>query len=643
MCWINPAFANTCTWVSTSTKSWSDATAWTLCGSVAPTAADDVVVAGTGTLTIDGTSGAPSLARSVNFTGFTGTVTHASAKQLNIGDGTAGALTLVSGMTYAPDAASLIKFVSTTTGNNITTGTKRIGPVTFDGVGGGWTFQDAFNPVAGTTITLTNGSLDTNGQAVGASSGVMLSSSNSNTRSLTLGATTWSAPNTTATTWDIGTSTGMTLSAAGSTINLANSTSSPTFNGGGLTYGIVTSTVLTTGTFTINGANTFATLTTSSGAGTSGSYRFSANQTVTGTHTANGNSNTNRTFLRSATRATQYQITAATFAFTYLDIQDIAGVDSGGADSRNLSAVTGGAGDGGNNSGWTFSTPKNCYLVTGVSINDTASNYFTTSGGATPISPVIPMIHDTTIVDANSITAGSVTITMLRQRKSGINMTGVTNNPALSWTTNSVEYYGNMLFTAGHTISGTANPVFAANTGVAQSLTTGGNTITWRIGVDKGGTGAAHTLTLADATTSNVANNITSGILTNSTTYSGTAIVQTGGIFRPAADVNMSANHGALSGGSWDSPNYTITLTADTFQWNSSGTCNVKGILGTTTFNVNAGTVTVGTSGLTYTSTPTVTGTGTLTSTGLATFTPTTMSVAAAGGSGLYNRIWGNW
>ena len=628
------------TWITTSVKNFSDDTAWV--EGVAPVAGDDVTMTGTGTCTIDGTSGAPNACRSFVCTLFTGTLTHAADKYLNIGDGTVGHLTIVSGMTYAPASTSYIQFVSTTTGNNLTFGGKTMGKLTFDGVGGGWTFQDNLTTSSGNgAMLLTNGSLDFNGKTVIFGIGGF-TSDNSNTRSLTLGAAAITVSNTTSVgTWNIATTTGMTFSGASSTITFSGTSGGATFNGGGLTYGTLTSTAATTATHTITGANTFATLTTSSGAGATANYRFGANQTVTGTHTANGNSVINRVFLRSQTRATQYSITAATFAYTNIDIQDIAGVDSGGADSRDLSAVTGGAGNGGNNSGWTFSTPKNAYLVTGASIADTASNFFTTSGGATPISPVLPMLHDTMIADANSITAGSLTITMSRQRKPGMNMTGVTNSPIFSFGTANSEYYGDIVFSSGHTISGTANSLLAANTGVAQSMTTAGNTITFRIGVDKGGSSAQHTLTLADATTASNSTTITSGVLTNSTTYSGTSIVNTGGTLRPGANINMSAA-GTMNGtAAIDSPNYTITWTADAFTWGSSGLADVKGLLGLTSVSVTDGTLKVGTSGLAYTSTPTVTGTGTLTSTGVATFTPTTMSVAAAAGGVSYSRIHG--
>ncbi len=146
---------------------WSSGATWV--GGIAPTAADDVDYSTlTGTLTIDGTSVSPNLCRSFTATACIGTLGHASARQLNIGDGTTGHFTLVTGLTYAPSASSLVKFVSTSGGVcQITSSSKRVGSWTFDGVGGSWQLQDALNPVSAAVLTLTNGSLDTNNQTVG--------------------------------------------------------------------------------------------------------------------------------------------------------------------------------------------------------------------------------------------------------------------------------------------------------------------------------------------------------------------------------------------------------------------------------------------------------------------------------------------
>ncbi len=438
--------------INASGGNWSAGGTWV--GGVAPTAADDVVYdALTGTLTIDGTSGSPNLCRSFTATVCTGTLTHGSAKQLNIGDGTTGHFKIVSGLTYAPSAGSLIKFISTSGGVcQITTNAKRVGPFTFDGVGGSWQFQDAVNPVAASTITLTNGALDTNGQAVGATSGVIFSSTNSNTRSLTMGATTWTMPNSTATTWNISTSTGMTLSAASSTINSLITSGTQTFAGGGLTYGTLTITSLTTGIFYITGSNTLGTLTLScggSGMVSSTGFMFGGNQTVTGTLTGNGTTIIRRNFFYSDTMGTPRTITAATVSFTNADFRDIVGA---GAANWNLSGITGGSGDCGGNSGITFNTPKNCYLKTNTFVNFSDSTvWFTASGGSTQIVPSLPMVQDSCFIDGNSTLAAPHTYKSNLCRSPGLDFTGVpliSGFVAVAGVGVDIEYYGGITVVA---------------------------------------------------------------------------------------------------------------------------------------------------------------------------------------------------
>jgi hypothetical protein len=142
------------------THNWSDTAAWV--GGVVPTSADDVrfTTNTTGTLTIDGTSGAPSECLSMVCTSFTGTITHAAGKQLNV----YGTLTFVSGMTYTPSATSLLVFKSTSgTSSSWTSGGKTLGAITVNDGGSGSTLSwvNAALNVAG-LITITAGTMATN-------------------------------------------------------------------------------------------------------------------------------------------------------------------------------------------------------------------------------------------------------------------------------------------------------------------------------------------------------------------------------------------------------------------------------------------------------------------------------------------------
>ena len=195
----------------------------------------------TGNLAVSG-----SLTIASNFTLGT-SMTLSGSSALTIG----GNLTLTSGMTYTYSGA--ITFNATATSKTITTATKSLtSNLTFNGVGGGWTLQDALTTTG--SLTLTNGSLNLGNQTVSVAS---LSSANSNTRVLTLGSGTLTLTGT-GTVWDLSTSASMTLTANTSTIKLTDASgSSKTFAGGSLTYNNLYITGSGSGAYTISGSNTF--------------------------------------------------------------------------------------------------------------------------------------------------------------------------------------------------------------------------------------------------------------------------------------------------------------------------------------------------------------------------------------------------
>lgn len=154
---------------------------------------------------------------------YTGTFTHTASQTITI---TGNLFKLVAGMTYTIGSAttSIVKFASTSGTTAITTGGKTLPQITFDGVGGTFQFQDAFSNNTGGSVTLTNGALDTNSQTVSTGG---LTSTNANTRSITLGTTAWTlTPASGISAWDLTTGTNLTLSAASSTINVVQTNAS---------------------------------------------------------------------------------------------------------------------------------------------------------------------------------------------------------------------------------------------------------------------------------------------------------------------------------------------------------------------------------------------------------------------------------
>ncbi|MFH1782959.1 MAG: hypothetical protein ABH848_05025, partial [Candidatus Omnitrophota bacterium] len=314
-CWVG----GTADWDGTAGSKWAYVTGGTA-GAPVPTSTDNVILdanSGANTVTIAATANCLDLTA----TGFTGTLAGSSA--LNI----YGDLTLDSGMTLT--ASGTWTFASTSAGQTITTDGETVTFVTvFNGVGGEWTLQDAFD-ATGENITLTNGTLDTNGKTVTCAT---FNSSNSNTRTLTLGASTINCND-----WNTSTTTNLTFNVNTSTINVV---TSGWFYGGGLTFNDVNLT--NSGTITMTGANTFANLTRTGTAAKTDELELSANQVVTTTFTANGNSATNRLLVYTNTLGTSYILTAAVVSVSNSDFMDITGA---GAASWDLSAITGGSGN----------------------------------------------------------------------------------------------------------------------------------------------------------------------------------------------------------------------------------------------------------------------------------------------------------
>ncbi len=410
---------------------WSDTATWV--GGVVPTSVDNVFLDSTsGNVTID----VAAVARSLDATGYTGTLTHNSAITLSIGDATAGdgnvALALVAGMTYALGNAttSAISFVSTSaTQQTIFLGGKVLGDVVIDGAGSSYQLSDdytssgSFTYTAGTTFDTTTGNRV------------------------------------------------MTLNGA-----------SPIFTGGAKTYFQLSLTG--SGTPTIVGVNTFTNVTRTGTSVKTGSLNFANDQTVTGTLTINGNSLINRLLVRStdsvgtAALGTVVTLTAAAVSLSNVDFLDITGAGAATWSGTSIGNALG-------NSGITFTTAVTRYAVVAGNWSATAT-WSATSGGGGGSS--VPLSHDTVILNASSA-AGTYTVDMPRLG-AGIDLTGFTRTLAFS-VDNSI--FGSLTLASGMTLSGTGPTTFVGRS--ALTLTSAGKTFTQTITVAMFG----GTLTLQDA------------------------------------------------------------------------------------------------------------------------------------------------
>ena len=476
---------------------WSAGGTWV--GGVAPGTGDDAQLTSTsGNVTIDTTT---CVCRSLDCTGYTGTLTHISTNKLSIGDGTAGAgskaLTLVNGMTYAPAAGAIIDFVSSSaTQQTVDFANKSAGAIRF--TTGSYILARNTN-VAATAVwtvqgaTFNTGNFNLSWQSTGRGSFTITSGT------ATLGSSTIDLANTgtAATFW---TYSGGTLNAGTSTIKSI----AGTFAGGGQTYSTVQHTAASSSgsVAPITGANTFTNLTLKAQASSFGGVSLGANQTVTGTLTLTGNSTTQRLFVCTDTTGTARTITAASITGQYTDFWGITGA---GVGSWDLSAMTGGSGDCGGNTGITFTTPQNNYAV-GVSTTanwSTASIWANSSGGSAS-SGRIPLPQDTAFIDSNSGAGTKITINL--PRVGAVNWNKSNLECAIG---NDVNFCMGLTITSALLLSGSFTAIFIG--GGSQTINTNNTSTPWNMFL-----GAFGTYTLGGAWTSTGTFTISAGTLDTS-------------------------------------------------------------------------------------------------------------------------------
>lgn len=492
-------------WSSAAGGTWS-ATNWAATSGGAtsndnfPLAQDTAVIENTGL----NTSATVTLNATLPFIGTIDMSTRTNAATIAISSGNVvyGDWVTGSGITYSGGVNLTFSGRNTQT---ITSAGKQINNVApiIDSYGGVVQLADAFS--SGSGITVTNGTFTTQGYAVTVPS---LSSSNSNVRAVNLGSSTVTLSSQLTFT----TSTNFSFNAGTSSIVL--SASSPTFDGGGLTfYNVSFTSTSTAAGATITGQNTFQNLTCS--APSSAGLRrdtYAANQTITGTLTVSGATAVRRIFVRSDTLGTPRTLTVNSLSADDCDFRDItiAGTAAGSSPTR--------AGDCGGNNNITFPSPKTVYWNLAGSQVWGATAWATSSGG-TPNINNYPLPQDTAVLDdAGSIT-GTITITGGAYQIGTLDMSGRTSAATVG--INAVTVYGNFLFGSGITTSGTQAITFSGRG--TQTITSAGKSFTNNLTIDSfSGTaqladalalGSARTLSLTSGTFDAVTYNVTTGNL----------------------------------------------------------------------------------------------------------------------------------
>jgi hypothetical protein len=455
-------------WVG-GTAAW-DATAgtkWALTsggagGQAVPTAADDVFFSNlsTGTCTISaGNTGA----RSINCTGFTGTLTQSANITV------AGSVTLVAGMTYTSGL-----FTTTFTGTGtLTTAGKQFSGVAVNGVGITLTLGDALD-TGGKTITVTQGTFTTANFNVTAAD---LVSNNTNIRTINLGSSTLTL-STSGGAIAFNTSTNLTFNAGTSQINLTDNITTLT-GGTGVTFYNVAFTGTAIANLTINGTNTFNNLTVAARAAAGvGNLSIAAGQTINGVFTVQSGATdpARRLFIFSNQITVARTITSASNNLFGVDFRDIT---AAGAASWTDATRTRYWGDCKGNTGITFAAGRSVFWNLAGAQNWSAAGWALTSTG-TPAAVNFPLAQDTaTFTDAGSVT-GTITIDAAFNIGS-IDMSGRASAMTLI-PSNSPNIYGNWTNGPGTTISSSGALTFSGRT--TQTITSAGKTFTGSITID---------------------------------------------------------------------------------------------------------------------------------------------------------------
>ena len=319
-------------WTNGSTDGkWSTDANWS--SGTKPASTDDVIFDGTSTAdcSIDATAVANSVTLS---TGYSGTVT-ANANLTVNGDWSQEAGTFVGGSTTLTingswsrvggtftAGTSTVKMTNTSGTKTVTSGGQSFYNFTMDGVGGTTQFLDTFATPAAGTLTLTNGTLDTNNQAVSIG---LFSSSNSNVRTLTLGssAITMTGTVSTGVVWNFSAHSNLTFNSNTSVITFTGtqSSSNDTLDGSGQTFNNV---IFQGSGQTYTRSGTFNNLTFTGSASKTDTFVFDGSgPTVNGTFTISGAAANQRLFVTSSVLGTPKTVTAAAVVLSNTDFRDI--------------------------------------------------------------------------------------------------------------------------------------------------------------------------------------------------------------------------------------------------------------------------------------------------------------------------------
>jgi hypothetical protein len=261
---------------------------------------------------------------------------------------------------------------------------------------GTWTLSDnLIIPVTTGTFTLTSGTFNTNNKNLYIDS---FNSSNSNTRTLTMGSSEWHLIGT-GTVWTTGTATGLTFNPNTSTIILDDTTATvKTFAGGALTFNDL---VITGGAVTWNNSTSFNNLTIYANS-TTITVSAPTTKTILGNFNVLGSSASAIVTFVSTNPGTQYTFnkTSGTVNVDYVSLTD--SIASGGA-----TFYAGSHSSGSNTTGWLFS-PSSLSPSSSVSGSASPSASNSPSASISPSSSISPSASASLSSSASLSPSGSL-------------------------------------------------------------------------------------------------------------------------------------------------------------------------------------------------------------------------------------------
>ena len=478
-------------WDTTSTTNWS-ALSGGASGASVPTLNDDVFFDTLSnltayTVTISSSAVAVSC-RSLSISGpASGNVTVASNGVFNV----CGSLTIAAtGVTWT--AGNTMQFAATTTGWTITTNGVTVNPVSFTGVGGGWTLGSAFT--TSSNFTFSAGTFSTANFNLTVTNN--FTSTGASARTLNLGSSAISCG-----LWSCLNATNLTLNAGTSTITVTGSA----FNGGGLTY---YNYFKTQNGFNIgDGGNTFnaVTMNTATSGGTF-VCSFAGNQTI-GTLTINGGASAGqRASIQTPATLVGTQITLTVASFVTNGFVDFRDINFQGAASP-LTVATGG--DCGNNTNITLATPKTVYwnLAAGGTWN--ANTAWATTSGGSPSLANYPLPQDTAIIEDTGLNSGASVSFVNNPSLGTVNISSRTLPMTLAFGTVAPVIYGDLTLSSAVTTTATTGSLTFSGFNKTQTITSAGTTAAFGITI----LGRLTTVALSGALTSTATTTLTQGTL----------------------------------------------------------------------------------------------------------------------------------